>query len=99
MNLAPDVVSIAGPNHDVHSFNGDVVSYANVWKGKQRYGSANALHGRNAQYAYVNGRVPVKIEYIFQAKQPLHGTLLANLAVVRCFQRAHNIPEFPWAIR
>jgi hypothetical protein len=100
VNLVAGVPSARRPELNTASFNSNAVSYANFRRGKQLYGSANSHHGRSAQYAYVNGRVPVKIEYILEAKQTFNGvTLTASFAVVRCFQRGHDMPDFPWAMR
>ena len=93
-------VPAAGSAPNTVSFSGNAVSYANIRRGKQLYSSANAHHGRSAQFAYVNGRIPVKIDYILQAKQSFdETTLVASFAVVRCFQSGHDMPDFPWAIR
>ena len=100
VNLIVGVASVGGPELNTASFNANAVSYANFRRGKQLYGSANAHHGRSAQYAYVNGRIPVKIEYILGVKQTFNDiTFTASFSVVRCFQRGDDMPDFPWAMR
>lgn len=38
-----------------------------VWLAKRWYGAGGSSRELSAQYAYIDGRIPVSIDYIFQA--------------------------------
>jgi hypothetical protein len=48
------------------TFDGSVRSYSHVKLKSLRYGAATAHRGKSARYAYIDLRVPVEIQYIFQ---------------------------------
>jgi hypothetical protein len=89
-----------GPAHST-IFTGIVKSFSHFWMTKQRYGAATSHRGKSSRYAYIDGRIPVEIQHIFQASQEhdLGEPLVANFAVVRRFLRGNDIPEFPWQLR
>jgi hypothetical protein len=82
-------------------FTGIVKSFSHFWMTKQHYGAATAHRGRSSRYAYMDGRVPVEIQHVFQASQEFHlgEPQVANFAVVQRFLRGNDIPEFPWQLR
>ncbi|KAJ7696410.1 hypothetical protein B0H16DRAFT_1350491, partial [Mycena metata] len=96
IELIPDVELSEDDNQQ--SFLGDVESFSHVWISKQRYGAGAHHRGKSAQYGYIDGRIPVHIEYIFRVSQTLADArkLVASCAVVRRFQPNTVIPDFPW---
>lgn len=82
------------------TFEGSVKSYSHIHLKKIRYGAANTHRGRSARYAYTGHRNPVEIQWLFQVEQiiPDGEPLVANLAVVRHFQRDDNHHTFPWEL-
>jgi hypothetical protein len=82
------------------AFTGEVKSYAYLFVHKTRYGAATRHRGQSAQFAYINGRSPVKIEYLFYVSQKRRdegrGPLTTTVAIVRRFQANEHIPNFPW---
>ncbi len=99
--LKPDTAPAGAPGE---SFVATAVqSHAIVNVCGLRYGAASSPRGAKSQFAYRNGRQPVKISYIFHithlrsdpALPPLHATC----AVVQDFDSGHGIPEMPWALR
>lgn len=77
-------------------------SYTHIWLAKRRYGAATSTHGRSAQYAYVDGRIHVPIDYIFQTSIT-HGTvhLTSIITIIRKFKTSEITSriEFPWSLR
>jgi hypothetical protein len=80
------------------TFIGSVRSYLHMRIKSLRYGAATAHRGKFVQYAYINTREPVKIQYIFQAElwQEHMPSLLADFALIRKFQRGDDLPRFLW---
>jgi hypothetical protein len=82
------------------TFEGSVKSYSHIKLRSLQYGAATAHRGRSARYAYINHHNPVEIQHIFQIQQ-VHGDeppLIANIALVRPFQRGNDITIFPWEL-
>ncbi|KAJ6554294.1 hypothetical protein B0H19DRAFT_1293882 [Mycena capillaripes] len=52
-----------------HSFLGHVQSFSHIWIHRRRHGAGSQHRGKSAQYAYIDSRVPVKIERIFRAQE------------------------------
>ena len=81
-------------------FTGEVTSYPYLSWSHIRYGAANSHRGKSAQYAYIEGRTAVQIEYLFHVRQKRRNEdrdpLATTVAIVRRFQRNGNIPDFPW---
>jgi hypothetical protein len=105
-NLWKDVVPLysdLGQDAPVHGavFTGIVKSFSHFWMTKRRYGAATSHRGKSSRHAYIDVRIPVEIQHIFQVSQEdnLGGTMVANFAVVRRFLRGNDIPEFPWQLR
>ncbi|KAK0439175.1 hypothetical protein EV421DRAFT_1713692 [Armillaria borealis] len=96
-----DMSTARGPTA---SFAGQVKSFSHLWVEKRRYGAATTARGQSAQYAYIHGRVPVRIDYLFQAVQSFGDVdYIANLAVVRRFQTdefttALQLPWYIWLV-
>ncbi|KAK0434778.1 hypothetical protein EV421DRAFT_1275187 [Armillaria borealis] len=96
-----DMSTARGPTA---SFAGQVKSFSHLWVEKRRYGAATTAWGQSAQYAYIHGRVPVRIDYLFQAVQSFGDVdYIANLAVVWRFQTdefttALQLPWYIWAV-
>lgn len=84
------------------TFLGDFKSYTHIWLAKRRYGAGTSTRGRSAQYAYIDGRTPVLIEYIFQASIT-HNTanLTSTIAIIRRFKAGEVTSriEFPCSLR
>ena len=80
------------------SFMGTVKKFSHMWLKKRRYGAATAQRGQTAQYAYIDHRVPVCIQHIFQAVQHQSNgaDLIAEFAVIQRFQGGDELPNFPW---
>lgn len=80
------------------TFEGTVTSYSHVNIKSLRYGATTAHRGKSARYAYIDHRIPVEIQYIFQVEQACgeQPPLVANIAIVRHFQRGDDLPMFPW---
>jgi hypothetical protein len=75
-----------------------VESFSHLWVQKRRYGAASQHRGKSAQYAYIDARIPVRIQYLFRVQQKLadESTLTAGFAIVNRFQVNTNIMDFPW---
>ncbi|KAJ7291750.1 hypothetical protein C8J57DRAFT_948984, partial [Mycena rebaudengoi] len=81
-------------------FAGRVSSFSHVFVNKRRYGAATTSRGQSAQYAYIDTRIPVQIQYIFRAVQPQTGgpTHTTEFAIVRRFCTDEHMFQFPWDI-
>ncbi len=65
-DLRPDVeLDVFAPRV---SFSGKVTSYSHFFWQERRYGTSR--NGKSEQYAFIDDRVPVRIQYIFEAIQP-----------------------------
>ncbi|KIK78761.1 hypothetical protein PAXRUDRAFT_16700 [Paxillus rubicundulus Ve08.2h10] len=53
---------------------------------------------KSAQYAYIEGRQPVRINSLYQAmhSHQREPALVADLALVQRFVKDDTLPEFPW---
>ena len=82
------------------TFDGSVRSYSHVKLKSLRYGAATAHQGKSARYAYLDHRLPVEIQYIFQVRQARdeQAPLITNIALVHQFTRGDDLPVFPWAL-
>lgn len=82
------------------TFEGSVKSYSHIHLKKTRYGAATANRGLSARYAYTGRRNPVEIQRLFQVEQvgPAGGIFVANLAVIRHFQRDDHLHSYPWEL-
>jgi len=82
------------------AFTGEVKSYAYLHFYKTRYGAATRHRGFKARFAYIDGRLPVQIEYLFLISQKRRregrDPLTTTIAIVRRFQKNGYIPDFPW---
>jgi len=82
-------------------FFGKVKSFSHIWVAKRRYGASTANRGQSAKYAFIDGRIPVQIEYIFRWSQVEEDELFDfKMAVVRRFRTNDTIAniDFPWAL-
>ncbi|KAJ7434622.1 hypothetical protein FB451DRAFT_1063278 [Mycena latifolia] len=95
ITLVPDVELTQHPNE--LSFPGDVQSFSHVWVKRRRYGAATQHRGKSAQYAYIDSRVPVHIDYIFRVRSELQdgSKLSTGCAIIRRFLDS-TIMNFPW---
>jgi hypothetical protein len=82
-------------------FNGVVQSFSHIVANGRRFGAMSRPRGRSAQYAYINDRIAVQIQYILRVVQPRSGfnDLVADFAVVRRFQTDDKMAQFPWDLR
>ena len=55
-----------------------VSSYAYVIVGGIRYGAASRHQGLRYKYGYIEGRIPVRIAYIFHVKHPTRGAIQSS---------------------
>ncbi|KAJ7208732.1 hypothetical protein C8J57DRAFT_1610075 [Mycena rebaudengoi] len=80
------------------SFDGEVESFTHVWIQRQRYGAGEEHRGKSAQYAYIDCRIPVRIEHIYRAKQAVSAdsSITTSFAIVRRFQPPQDVWNFPW---
>ncbi|KAH9932536.1 uncharacterized protein B0H18DRAFT_903868, partial [Fomitopsis serialis] len=81
----------------------NIPSYSNILVDGLRYGAYDTHRGRNSCYAYIDGRVPVRITHIFHVRHSRRDRSLAALectcAVVQRFVYDEDIPDMPWATR
>ena len=84
-------------------FIGDVDLFSFLLVLKIRYGAASRHRGLSARFAYIDGRIPVQIKYLFRLSQmrsrPDRPLLTTTIAIVRRFQHPHQMPQFPWDAR
>ncbi|KAF7314742.1 Neurobeachin-like protein 2 [Mycena kentingensis (nom. inval.)] len=83
------------------SFIGNIRSFSHLWVERRRYGASTHARGQNAQYAYMDHRVPVQIQYLFKIDRTHPVTqeaLRATCARVRRFKPPKTPREFPWQI-
>ncbi|KAJ6530158.1 hypothetical protein B0H19DRAFT_1273823 [Mycena capillaripes] len=94
--LVPDV-SIPSNQKEI-SFSGDVQSFSHLWVKKRRYGAGEEHRGQTAKYAYIDGRIPVRIDHLFRVQHKLgeEKHLSASFAILRRFQACTQIVDFPW---
>jgi len=87
--------------HSQVSFLGAVKSFTHVWVSKRRYGAGEYTCGISARYAYIDTRVPVLVDYIFQVSMT-HGSNEHTLAfaVVCKFRTDASMSrmDFPWSL-
>lgn len=78
-----------------------VPSFSHVVFTGQRYGASTSHRGRTHQYAYINSREAVKINYILRIthSDSFGRPLLANLAVVQPFLQSDLADAMPWHSR
>jgi hypothetical protein len=62
-----------------------------------RYGSCLHSSGRRAQYGYIRGRQPVRVERIIAVEVPGHPHMHTICVLVRLFKRPRIVPDFPWS--
>ncbi|KAI0314173.1 hypothetical protein OF83DRAFT_469510 [Amylostereum chailletii] len=78
-------------------------SFSHALVGGLRFGACTAHRGRGTSYAYMDGRVPVQIQYIIRVTHPRQDTaapdLQASFAVVRRFVQDPSLPHMPWSRR
>ncbi|KAJ7479156.1 hypothetical protein FB451DRAFT_1172268 [Mycena latifolia] len=96
ITVLPDVSSAS--RVDEISFSGDVESFSHVWVRRRRYGAAQEHRGQSAQYAYIDARVPVRIQHIFRVQHKLveRRKLVAAFAIIQRFRPSTTITDFPW---
>ncbi|KAG1730535.1 uncharacterized protein EDB91DRAFT_1239083 [Suillus paluster] len=82
-------------------FMGYVKSYSHVFVEALHYGAATQPCGKSARYAYFNGQVAVKIQWIFKIDMEYEdqGEISKTVAVVCPFVTDDNMPAFPWDLR
>ncbi|OBZ66033.1 hypothetical protein A0H81_14006 [Grifola frondosa] len=77
--------------------------YSHVVVNGIRYGAATAHRGAGCRYAYIHGRQPVQIDYIFHIahsrNDPSMRPLETTCAVVRPFVADNYLPVMPWDLR
>jgi hypothetical protein len=80
---------------------GVVKSYTHIWLAKHWYGAGTSSQGLSAQYAYIDGRIPVSIDYIFQVSITHDGCQFTLTIAIVCRFRADaetSQMEFPWLL-
>lgn len=67
------------------------------------YGAFTHTRGIGASYAYIDGRIPVRIAYILRlnrtCRNPRLPKLEADVAIVQRFQNDGTLPVMPWFMR
>ncbi|KAI0733353.1 hypothetical protein C8Q72DRAFT_636139 [Fomitopsis betulina] len=100
LELIPDAAPVGCPGESFVA--AAVQSHATVLVCGLRYGAATSAHGSKSQFAYINGRQPVKIEYILQISHlrndPRLPPLQTTCAVVRPFLADADVPQMPWSL-
>ena len=80
-----------GENTRLHS---SIVVYGH------RFGCYTSLRGRGLSFAYIDGRTPVRIEYILHVVHPRehlsYPSISATLILVRRLVWDESIPKMPW---
>lgn len=80
-----------------------IKSYSHVHVHGLRYGSFHTHRGKGSSYAYIDGRQPVRINYILYVEHIRRDHMLPQLehacAIVQRFVRDDSIPEMPWELR
>ena len=83
------------------SFLGAVKSFTHAWVSKHRYGAGEYSHGKLARYAYIDTRVPILVDYIFQVSVT-HGSnehTLAFAVIQKFMTDASTLRmDFPWSL-
>ncbi|KEP46825.1 transposase family Tnp2 protein [Rhizoctonia solani 123E] len=89
---------IPQPNgHYLHP-KSSTVCYSHFFRYGVRYGSANNHRGRKSQYGYIENRIPVIIQGIYETTVEIQGQEHKFLAVmVQRFVAPAAEPLFPWA--
>lgn len=68
-----------------------------------RYGATHRQRGQKFRFAYIEGRNPVRIAWIYHIKHRRRDPTLPPLehtcALIQRFQRDDRIPSMPWDIR
>ncbi|KAF8576758.1 hypothetical protein K439DRAFT_1655194 [Ramaria rubella] len=101
VQLVPEAGIYADP--DVECFNGrSICSFSNALVSNQRYGAGNYTRGKGSCFAYIDGRSPVRIEYILKITHERRDDTLPPLttqcAIIRHFYRDSKIPDLDWAL-
>lgn len=92
-------VELSRPGIEAVSFTGAVNSFPFFAVGDCRYDSFTASRSKTGWFAYINGRQPVHIEYIFgiTQKAPDGSEHYTTALVVRRFLSTSNLDlAFPW---
>ncbi|KAJ7016747.1 hypothetical protein C8F04DRAFT_1340615 [Mycena alexandri] len=85
-------------NDNEISLSANVESFSHVWVRKLRFGAAEDHRGQSAKYAYIDGRVPVQIDYLFRVQHEISEDrkISAAFSIVRRFQPCTVITDWPW---
>ncbi|KAI5827021.1 hypothetical protein K523DRAFT_310242 [Schizophyllum commune Tattone D] len=83
------------------TFFGNVRSFAYLWVNNRRHGAATSLRGSSSRFTYIDNRIPVQVEHLFEAEQaaPTQREPVRNtFAIVRRFLSDAQIVAlaFPW---
>ncbi|KAJ7158985.1 hypothetical protein C8R43DRAFT_882381 [Mycena crocata] len=94
--VLPDVSTPENDNEI--SFPGDVESFSHLWVKKRRYGAGEEHRGQSAKYAYIDGRVPVRIDHLFRVRHKISEDrkMVTSFAILRRFQPCRERFGFPW---
>lgn len=84
-------------------FAGIADSFSHVIIQKRRYGASTSSRGQSGMYAYIDTRIPVRIDYLFKVSI-VDGTgkdHVSQLALVRRLMRDPQVDafHFPWALQ
>ncbi|KAL1740203.1 hypothetical protein HDZ31DRAFT_85553 [Schizophyllum fasciatum] len=88
--------------HRQVSFFGRVKSFSHIWIDGRRHGAESAARGQSARYGYIDDRVPVVVQYIFEAEERApdvaNGILRHTFALVRRFKTDNEVTalSLPW---
>jgi hypothetical protein len=79
-------------------FMGHVTSFPHVFVETLHYGATTQPRGQSAHYAYINGRIPVEISWIFKVdiEYEQQDQLSKTIAIIRRFITNDEVPQFPW---
>lgn len=77
-----------------------VRSFSHVIINGTRFGACTSHRGKGTSFAFIDGRVAVRIQYLLFVKHdrrdPTKAPLSTTFAVVERF-KDHNVPEMPWS--
>ncbi|KAI0062605.1 hypothetical protein BV25DRAFT_1915767 [Artomyces pyxidatus] len=80
-----------------------VCSFSHCFVHGMRFGASTAHRGRGCSYAFIDKRVPVRIDYIFttthERQDNSQPPLRTSFAIVCRFITSDSIPDMPWYSR
>ncbi|KAL1698081.1 hypothetical protein EV121DRAFT_218728 [Schizophyllum commune] len=83
------------------TFFGKVRSFAYLWVNNRRHGAATSSRGTTSRFTYIDNRIPVEVQYLFEAEQavPSRREPIRNtFAIIKRFLSDQDIValSFPW---